>query len=131
MFCFFFSFDFINLFKKFFHTPLSNPLFIFKLSISLAIIFSLIALHRESFSTARLPICKDSSMIPLYNFTNKIRYSQSLIDIILGMFLIKNLVKVINLFPTKSICHTHILICTILIKILLCNFNLLISQSNF
>ena len=98
-------FSLIYLIKEISDTSLSY-------SISLSV-WILSTLHCESFSTTSLTVSKNSSMISFNNFTNKTWNTKSVIDIILIMFLIKNLIKIIDLPSSKSACVIHLVIAII------------------
>lgn len=92
-------FHVLYLIKEISYTFLSNSFFkllIFHLwIISIIIKFSFISLHCKCLSTTCLPISKDGSMIPLYNFANETWNSQTFVDIILLMMLVEYLIKVV------------------------------------
>lgn len=67
-------------------------------------------LHCESFSTTSLTVSKNSSMISFNNFTNETWNTKSVIYIILIMFLIENLIKIIDFPSSESHCVIHLLV---------------------
>ena len=61
--------------------------------------------HCESFSTTSLTVGKHRSMISFHNFADETGNTKSIVDIVLIMFLVENLIKVIDLSSSKATLH--------------------------